>query len=48
LQRARSLLRSGQPIAYVAMDLGFSDQPHLCRQFKNAFGQTPGKIQICH
>lgn len=48
LQRARSLLRAGQPIAYVAMDLGFSDQPHLCRQFKNAFGQTPGKIQICH
>ncbi len=48
LQRARSLLRSGHPIAYVAMDLGFSDQPHLCRQFKNAFGMTPGKIQICH
>lgn len=48
LQRARSLLRAGNPIACVAFDLGFSDQAHLCRKFKNAFGITPGKIEICH
>jgi AraC family transcriptional regulator, chemosensory pili system protein ChpD len=48
LQQARSLLRNGRPIAFVAHDLGFSDQAHLCRKFKNAYGMTPGKIQICH
>jgi AraC family transcriptional regulator, chemosensory pili system protein ChpD len=48
LQQARSLLRTGRPIAYVALDLGFSDQAHLCRKFKSAFGLTPGKIQLSH
>jgi AraC family transcriptional regulator, chemosensory pili system protein ChpD len=48
LQKARSLLKTGQPIARVAMDLGFSDQAHLCRQFKSAYGMTPRKMRLSH
>jgi AraC-like DNA-binding protein len=42
LNRARDLLRAGQPIADVAFETGFADQSHLGRWFKRAFGITPG------
>ncbi|SDS10328.1 AraC-type DNA-binding protein [Bradyrhizobium canariense] len=42
LNRARQLLRDGQPIAAVAADTGFSDQSHLTRLFRMTFGTTPG------
>jgi AraC family transcriptional regulator, chemosensory pili system protein ChpD len=48
LQKARSLLKSGQQIACVALDLGFSDQAHLCRQFKSAYAMTPRKMRLSH
>jgi AraC family transcriptional regulator, chemosensory pili system protein ChpD len=48
LQKARTMLRNGRSIAGVAMDLGFSDQAHLNRHFKSAFGLSPGKIQTGH
>ena len=42
LGRARELLKSGRPAAEVAFALGFADQSHLNRQFKQAYGVTPG------
>ena len=42
LVQAKALLRQGQLPAEVAAQLGYADQPHLHRQFKRAFGVTPG------
>lgn len=42
LVRARELLRQGATALEVAFTLGFSDQSHLTRQFKQAYGVTPG------
>lgn len=42
LNRARHLLREGHPIAAVAADVGFSDQSHMTRLFRQTFGTTPG------
>jgi AraC-like DNA-binding protein len=41
---ARRLLSAGRPIAEVALDCGFADQPHLTRTFKRAVGVTPGRF----
>ena len=43
LDRARSLIALGQPLAEVAAAVGFADQSHLTRHFKKAFGVTPGR-----
>lgn len=45
LARARSLLRHGYAPLNVALDLGFADQSHLTRQFKQAYGVTPGEYR---
>ena len=42
LAQAKTLLRQGVAPAEVAAQLGYADQPHLHRQFKRAFGVTPG------
>ena len=42
LERARTLLREGMPIAQAAVAAGFSDQSHLTRFFRRVFGMTPG------
>ena len=45
LNEARRLLRVGQPLADVAAETGFSDQSHLGRCFRRAFGVTPGQYR---
>ena len=45
LERARELLRAGEPAAQVAAATGFADQSHLARRFKAAFGITPGQYR---
>jgi AraC-like DNA-binding protein len=43
VNRARDLLRRGEPISRVAFDTGFSDQSHLTRRFKRVVGVPPGQ-----
>lgn len=46
LERARRLLaRSDLPLAAVAAEAGFSDQAHLTRACRAAFGRTPGDLR---
>jgi AraC-like DNA-binding protein len=40
---ARSMLARGAPILDVVTQLGFSDQSHLSRHFRRAFGIPPGE-----
>lgn len=42
LEQARALLRGGCAPLEVALRLGFADQSHLSRQFKQAYGIAPG------
>jgi AraC-like DNA-binding protein len=43
LDRARGLIARGAPLADAAAGAGFADQSHLSRQFKRAYGLTPGR-----
>jgi len=43
LQGARRMIAAGEPLARIAVEAGFSDQSHFNRQFKKAFGMTPGR-----
>jgi AraC-like DNA-binding protein len=42
LQEARRRLSADEAVASVAIELGFADQSHLHRRFKETFGLTPG------
>jgi AraC family transcriptional regulator len=42
LERACHLMVSGtEPLSEIALKVGFSDQAHLCRLFRQAFSQSP-------
>jgi AraC-like DNA-binding protein len=43
LRRARGLLERGEPVALVALVVGYPDQSHFTRRFKRFFGVTPGR-----
>jgi AraC-like DNA-binding protein len=43
LDRARSLIRQGSSLAEAAAACGFADQSHMTRQFKKAYGLSPGR-----
>jgi AraC-like DNA-binding protein len=43
LERARALIRRGSPLAEAAIASGFADQSHMTRQFKRAYGLSPGR-----
>jgi hypothetical protein len=43
LEQARRAIEKGVPLARAAFDAGFADQSHLTRQFKRAYGLTPGR-----
>ncbi|MEL7128355.1 MAG: AraC family transcriptional regulator [Pseudomonadota bacterium] len=45
LDRARRLVMDGTPISEAALLAGFSDQSHLTRAFKSAYGITPGALR---
>jgi AraC-like DNA-binding protein len=45
IQEARHRLANGENAAQVAVTLGFSDQSHLIRKFKELVGATPGQYQ---
>lgn len=43
LAHARKMLSAGEPFSVIASDVGFYDQSHLIRIFKQSFGFTPGQ-----
>jgi AraC-like DNA-binding protein len=43
LALARSAIENGLPLARAAAESGFADQSHMTRQFKRAYGLTPGR-----
>ena len=43
LDHARKLIRNGAPLADAALRSGFADQSHMTRQFKRAYGLSPGR-----
>jgi AraC-like DNA-binding protein len=45
LDRARGLLLAGEPIAEVAVTVGFHDQSHLTRHFRRLLGVPPGRYR---
>ena len=44
LDAARDRILDGQPLADVAAEVGFADQAHLTRRFKQFIGTTPGRF----
>jgi AraC-like DNA-binding protein len=45
VDRARRLLLAGEPIAEVAVAVGFHDQSHLTRHFRRLLGVPPGRYR---
>jgi len=45
IKQAKHLLRSGQSIIDTAHQVGFSDQSHFTKRFKQVTGITPGQYQ---
>jgi AraC-like DNA-binding protein len=48
IERAKHLLKAGEPVAQVALNVGFADQAHLTKRFKALTGTTPGRYAAAH
>jgi AraC-like DNA-binding protein len=48
LDHARLAMRGGASLADAALASGFADQSHMTRQFKQAFGISPGRWRALH
>jgi AraC-like DNA-binding protein len=42
------MITSAEPLSEIALSVGFSDQAHLCRLFRQAFGQSPASWRRQH
>lgn len=46
VERAKILMRrTRQPLASIALEVGFTDQSHLTQVFHRATGMTPGRFR---
>jgi AraC-like DNA-binding protein len=43
IQHTQRLIETGQPLAEIAAEVGFSSQSHMTRSFKKIIGVTPGQ-----
>jgi AraC family transcriptional regulator len=41
----QTIVESDSTVSNVAHELGYADEPHLCREFKGALGLTPGRYR---
>ena len=48
LDLVRAEIRAGKPLAQVAAECGFADQPHMSRAFKAAYGMSPARFRSAH
>jgi AraC family transcriptional regulator len=39
---AQYMLQTDEPLSDIALRCGFTDQPHLCKHFRQVTGRTPG------
>jgi len=46
IKAAQQLLLSGQPVKKVALELGFKQVSHFCRQFKSQNHLTPSQFAV--
>jgi AraC family transcriptional regulator len=45
---ARYMLATDAPLSDIALRCGFADQAHLCKNYRQAVGQTPGAWRRVH
>jgi AraC family transcriptional regulator len=46
IERAKTLMRrTSQPLAWIALEVGFTDQSHLTSVFRRETGMTPGRFR---
>jgi AraC-like DNA-binding protein len=45
---AKALLLSGESVKKIALDLGFKQPSHFCRQFKSWNKMTPSQFAVSH
>ena len=45
IERAKTLMRTNQPLALIAQEAGFTDQSHLTSLFRREMGITPGRYR---